>query len=73
VLSLETRDALIRFGAKSMLPGVIVFSIVKESGPIITGLVVAGRVGAAGGRVDQCGDDGAVAQADQVRVVRFNA
>src|SRR5579863_943999 len=46
VLSLQTHDALIRFGAKSLLPAVIVFSIIKESGPIITGLVVSGRVGA---------------------------
>jgi ABC-type transporter Mla maintaining outer membrane lipid asymmetry permease subunit MlaE len=43
VLSLETRDSLSRFGAKSMLPAVIVFSILKESGPIITGLVVSGN------------------------------
>jgi phospholipid/cholesterol/gamma-HCH transport system permease protein len=46
VLSLETRDSLIRFGAKSLLPTVIVFSIIRESGPIITALVVSGRVGA---------------------------
>jgi phospholipid/cholesterol/gamma-HCH transport system permease protein len=46
VISLQTRDALVRFGAKSMLPGVVIFSIIKESGPIITGLVVAGRAGA---------------------------
>jgi phospholipid/cholesterol/gamma-HCH transport system permease protein len=46
VLSLETRDSLSRFGAKSFLPAVIVFSIIKESGPVITGLVVSGRVGA---------------------------
>jgi phospholipid/cholesterol/gamma-HCH transport system permease protein len=46
VLSLQTRDSLVRFGAKSFLPAVIVFSIVKESGPIITGLIAGGRVGA---------------------------
>lgn len=46
VLSLQTRDALTRFGARSLLPAVIVFSIVKESGPVITGLVLSGRVGA---------------------------
>ncbi len=46
VVSLQTRDSLIRFGAKSLLPAVIVISIIKESGPIITGLIVAGRVGA---------------------------
>ncbi len=46
VLSLEARYSLTRFGAKSLLPAAIVFSIVHETGPIITGLVVSGRVGA---------------------------
>src|SRR5580698_4168620 len=46
VLSLQTRDSLIHFGAKSLLPAVIFHSVVKESGPVITGLVVSGRVGA---------------------------
>jgi phospholipid/cholesterol/gamma-HCH transport system permease protein len=46
VLSLQTRDSLTRFGAKALLPAVIVFSLIRETGPIITGLVVAGRVGA---------------------------
>jgi phospholipid/cholesterol/gamma-HCH transport system permease protein len=46
VLSMQTHDSLSRFGAKSMLPAVIIFSLVKETGPTITGLVVSGRVGA---------------------------
>jgi phospholipid/cholesterol/gamma-HCH transport system permease protein len=46
VLSLQTRDSLTRFGAKSLLPAVILFSLVKETGPIITGLVASGRIGA---------------------------
>jgi phospholipid/cholesterol/gamma-HCH transport system permease protein len=46
VLSLQTRDSLTRFGAKSLLPSVIVYSVIKESGPVITGLVVSGRVAA---------------------------
>ena len=46
VLSLHTRDSLLRFGADALLPVLIVMSIVKESGPIITALVVSGRVGA---------------------------
>lgn len=46
ILSLETRDSLVRFGAKSLLPAAVVFSIVHEIGPIITGLIVCGRVGA---------------------------
>jgi phospholipid/cholesterol/gamma-HCH transport system permease protein len=46
VLSLEARNSLTRFGAKSLLPAAIVFAVVHETGPIITALVVAGRVGA---------------------------
>ena len=46
VLALESRSSLVRFGAKSMLPAAIVFSIIHEMGPVVTGLVVAGRVGA---------------------------
>jgi phospholipid/cholesterol/gamma-HCH transport system permease protein len=46
VLSMQTRDSLARFDAKSMLPAVIMFSLIKETGPTITGLVVSGRVGA---------------------------
>jgi phospholipid/cholesterol/gamma-HCH transport system permease protein len=46
VLSLQTRDSLARFGAKSLLPAVIVYSVIKESGPVITALIVSGRVAA---------------------------
>ena len=46
VLSLETSASLNRFGAESMLPSVIIISIIREMGPIITGLIVCGRVGA---------------------------
>jgi len=46
VLALETRYSLVRFGAKTLLPTTIVFAIVTEMSPIITGLVVSGRVGA---------------------------
>jgi phospholipid/cholesterol/gamma-HCH transport system permease protein len=46
VLTLETRASLVRFGAESSLPAIIVVSIIRETGPIITGLIVSGRVGA---------------------------
>jgi phospholipid/cholesterol/gamma-HCH transport system permease protein len=46
VMSISTRDSLVRFGGKSLLPAVIIISMIKESGPIITGLMVSGRVGA---------------------------
>lgn len=46
VITLSTRDSLVRFGAKSFLPAVVIFSLIKESGPIITALVVSGRAAA---------------------------
>jgi phospholipid/cholesterol/gamma-HCH transport system permease protein len=46
VISLETRDSLIQFGAEAALPAVIIMSILRETGPIITGLIVSGRVAA---------------------------
>jgi len=46
VLSLHTRDTLTLFGARSQLPSLIILSVIRESGPIITALVVSGRVGA---------------------------
>ena len=46
VLALESRHSLIQFGAKSLLPAAVVFSIIHETAPVITALVVCGRVGA---------------------------
>jgi phospholipid/cholesterol/gamma-HCH transport system permease protein len=46
VISLEARYSLSRFGAKSMFPATLVYSVIQVMGPIITGLVVCGRVGA---------------------------
>ena len=46
VLALEARYSLVRFGAKALLPSAIVFSVITEMSPIITGLVVSGRAGA---------------------------
>lgn len=46
VLALESVQSMTRFGAKSLLPAALVYSVVHEIGPIITALVVSGRVGA---------------------------
>jgi len=46
IFSLETRASLVRFGANSLLPAAVVFSIIHELGPIITALIVCGRAGA---------------------------
>jgi phospholipid/cholesterol/gamma-HCH transport system permease protein len=46
VSSLRTRESLEQFGAKSILPALIILSIIKETGPVITALVASGRLGA---------------------------
>ncbi len=46
IISLEARYSLSRFGAKSMFPATLVYSVIQVMGPVITGLVVSGRVGA---------------------------
>jgi phospholipid/cholesterol/gamma-HCH transport system permease protein len=44
ILALQTRPTLDRFGAGSFLPAMIAITIVRELGPVITALIVAGRV-----------------------------
>ncbi len=46
VLAMESLESMTRFGARSLLPAALVYSLVHEIGPIITALVVSGRVGA---------------------------
>ena len=46
VLSMEIRSSMVRFGATSVLPSAVIYSVIQEMGPTITGLVVSGRVGA---------------------------
>ncbi len=46
VLSMQSRGTLARFGAEAVLPSMLALSIVKEIGPVITSLVLAGRLGA---------------------------
>ena len=43
---MHTRSTLQRFGAESMIPAALAFALVRETGPLITGLLVSGRVGA---------------------------
>ena len=46
VLSMQSRGTLARFGAEAVLPSMLALSIIKEIGPVITSLVLAGRLGA---------------------------
>ena len=45
VMTLQSRPTLVEFGAESWLPSMIGVSIIREIGPVITALIVAGRVG----------------------------
>lgn len=44
ILALQSRPVLDRFGAGSFLPSMIAITMVREMGPVITALIVAGRV-----------------------------
>jgi phospholipid/cholesterol/gamma-HCH transport system permease protein len=45
VLTIQSRPALARFGAVTLLPGMIAVSIIREIGPVITALICAGKIG----------------------------
>lgn len=46
VLAMQSRGTLARFGAESMLPSMLALSVIKEIGPVLTSIVLAGRLGA---------------------------
>lgn len=46
VMSMHTRSSLERFGAESLIPAALAIAMIKETGPLVTGLLVSGRVGA---------------------------
>jgi phospholipid/cholesterol/gamma-HCH transport system permease protein len=44
VLTLQTRPVMADLGAEAWLPGMVIVSIIREIGPVITALIFAGRV-----------------------------
>ena len=46
VLSMHTRATMDRFGAEALIPTALAIALLSETGPLMTGLLVAGRVGA---------------------------
>lgn len=46
VLSMHTRASLERFGAEAMIPAGLGMALVRETGPLVTGLLLSGRIGA---------------------------
>ena len=47
VLALQSYTGFARFSAESAIPKVVVVSLTRELGPVLAGLMVAGRIGAA--------------------------
>ena len=45
VLTIQSRPALVSFGAVAMLPGMVAVSLIREMGPVITALICAGKIG----------------------------
>ncbi|MFW6219136.1 MAG: MlaE family ABC transporter permease [Bacteroidota bacterium] len=45
VLTIQTRPMLAEFGAEAWVPGLVAVSIIREMGPVITALIIAGKVG----------------------------
>jgi phospholipid/cholesterol/gamma-HCH transport system permease protein len=45
VLTIQSRPALVSFGAVTMLPGMVAISLIREMGPVITALLCAGKIG----------------------------
>jgi phospholipid/cholesterol/gamma-HCH transport system permease protein len=45
VLTIQSRPALLKFGAVTMLPGMVAVSLIREMGPVITALICAGKIG----------------------------
>jgi len=46
VLAMQSRGTLVRFGAEAMMPNMLALSVIKEIGPVITALILSGRLGA---------------------------
>ncbi len=47
VMTLQIIDILLRYGAQSTLGGIMAIAMGRELGPVLTGVVMAGRIGAA--------------------------
>lgn len=67
VLSLQTAFALSRFGAKPYVGSIVGLALVRELGPVLTALMVSGRVGA--GIAAEIGSMRVTEQVDAIRAM----
>jgi len=44
VLSMQIRPILVQLGAQSLIPGIVSIAMFRELGPVITGLICAGKI-----------------------------
>jgi phospholipid/cholesterol/gamma-HCH transport system permease protein len=44
VLTIQSRPVMVRFGAETLLPGMVAVSLLREMGPVITALICAGKI-----------------------------
>jgi phospholipid/cholesterol/gamma-HCH transport system permease protein len=70
VLAMQTGYGMARFGAKMYIGTVVALSIVRELGPVLTALVVAGRVGS--GIAAEIGSMQVTEQIDAMRAMATN-
>jgi phospholipid/cholesterol/gamma-HCH transport system permease protein len=70
VLAMQTSSTLARFGGQGILPSMIAVAVLREIGPIITALVVSGRVGAGIGA--ELGSMRVTEQIDAMEVAALN-
>ncbi len=67
VLALQTAHALERYGTKEYVGQVVALSLVREMGPVLTALVLAGRIGA--GIAAELGTMAVTEQVDAIRAL----
>jgi phospholipid/cholesterol/gamma-HCH transport system permease protein len=70
VLSLQTSYSLAAFGAKLFVGDIVALSLVRELGPVLTALMVGGRVGA--GIAAEIGSMKVTEQIDAIRAMAAN-
>jgi len=70
VLTVQTAHEFIKFGAQSSIGGVVAIAMGRELAPVLTGVVVAGRVGAA--ITAEIGSMKITEQIDALRVMATN-
>ena len=71
VLTIQSRPVLVDFGAESMLPAMVAVSLIREIGPVVTGLICAGKI--ASGMGAELGSMKVTEQIDSLEIMGVNS